>query len=416
MPIGDPFMLGVNYWPRRKAMYWWSRFDAAEVHEEFAMIRELGLGFVRLFLMWENFQPRPDTIDKTALGNLRRVCDIASDLELALQPTFFTGHMSGPNWAPDWLISDEPRTPKDRALYGINRSTPSPRRSFNTFAEPFVIEAQKLKLRTICGELKDHPAIWAWSLGNEPDLYCWPPDAATGRKWVGEMVRTIKSVDPDHPVLIGLHTESIDRDCGLRVDDIAAETDLSVMHGYSIYNPLARQAIDYDYVPFTCSLVQALAGRPVLYEEFGICTREVDAPSGYEMVRWWDGRERRQWFSSDEDAAEYYRQVLPRLGRVGALGGFAWCFADYDRSLWDLPPCNYWVHERFFGLYRADGSLKPMGQAVKDFALSHPRVGPNQRPVALDVSADEYYANPQPHLKRLYEQFGTLAQVDNRHP
>ena len=39
MPLGDPFLLGVNYWPRRKAMYWWAEFDAAEVREEFAMIR-----------------------------------------------------------------------------------------------------------------------------------------------------------------------------------------------------------------------------------------------------------------------------------------------------------------------------------------------------------------------------------------
>ena len=40
--IGDPFILGVNYWPRRKAMYWWPDFDAGEVREEFADL-ETGL-------------------------------------------------------------------------------------------------------------------------------------------------------------------------------------------------------------------------------------------------------------------------------------------------------------------------------------------------------------------------------------
>ena len=30
------FTLGVNYWPRRKAMYWWTDFDAGEVREEFS--------------------------------------------------------------------------------------------------------------------------------------------------------------------------------------------------------------------------------------------------------------------------------------------------------------------------------------------------------------------------------------------
>jgi hypothetical protein len=43
----QPFTLGVNYWPRREAMFWWSNFDAGEVKEEFAVIQELGMHLVR---------------------------------------------------------------------------------------------------------------------------------------------------------------------------------------------------------------------------------------------------------------------------------------------------------------------------------------------------------------------------------
>ena len=57
--VGDPFLLGVNYWPRKKAMYWWADFDAGEVGDEFAMVRDLGLTHVRFFLLWESFQPTP---------------------------------------------------------------------------------------------------------------------------------------------------------------------------------------------------------------------------------------------------------------------------------------------------------------------------------------------------------------------
>jgi hypothetical protein len=32
----QPFTLGVNYWPRRKAMYWCSQFEADEVREEYS--------------------------------------------------------------------------------------------------------------------------------------------------------------------------------------------------------------------------------------------------------------------------------------------------------------------------------------------------------------------------------------------
>jgi hypothetical protein len=115
--MSEPFLLGVNYWPRRKAMYWWADFDAGEVRDEFAMIRGLGLTHVRFFLLWESFQPSPDKVSATALADLRTVCDIAAEIGLLLQPTFFTGHVSGPNRAPDWLLdSKTPRRDDERQL------------------------------------------------------------------------------------------------------------------------------------------------------------------------------------------------------------------------------------------------------------------------------------------------------------
>jgi len=400
--------MGVNYWPRRKAMYWWSDFDAGEVREEFTMIRDLGLTHVRCFLLWESFQPAPNRVDAKAAGHLRSVCDTAADLGLRLQPTFFTGHMSGPNWAPDWLVSPRPRAAGERPLVSIHRRTPSANSVFNIYTEPFVLEAEELQLRTVCGELRDHPAIWAWSLGNEPDLFCQPPTAAAGRAWVARMVNTIKLADPGHPVLIGLHGVSLHADVGFRVDYISEVTDLSAMHGYSIYDGLARRPLDPDYVPFTCALTAALADRGVLYEEFGLCTHIPDQPSSYKPVPLPFGVQLNQFFSSEEDGAEYYRQVLPRLQRVGALGAFAWCFADYIPELWDRPPCDYFLHERSFGLFRADGSLKPVGEAVGKFARSRPAIRAAEKTVELPVSADAYYQNPAAVLKPLYEQFGTM--------
>jgi hypothetical protein len=75
--MSEPFILGVNYWPRRKAMYWWANFDAGEVREEFAVIAELGMKVVRLFLLWEDWQPTPDTVNESALDNLVTGADIA---------------------------------------------------------------------------------------------------------------------------------------------------------------------------------------------------------------------------------------------------------------------------------------------------------------------------------------------------
>jgi endo-1,4-beta-mannosidase len=405
------FLLGVNYWPRKKAMFMWHDFDPAEVRDEFAMIRSIGLTHVRLFLLWESFQPDPRAVSAKALADLRTVADIAADLGLQLEPTFFTGHMSGPNWAPDWLLSREPRREGERWLVSLSRFTPSPFAIHNIYTEPFVLAAEKLQLSSIARELKDHPAIWAWSLGNEPDLFCRPPTDAVGEQWIRTMADTLRAADPNHPVTIGYHTVSIDSNPGLRVDHAARHTEFSVMHGYSIYHALARHPLDPDFVPFAASLTAALAGRPVLFEEFGLCTRlpsDPDQSSGFVDMPLPFGKRHRQFFASQEDAAAYYAAVLPRLQKVGCTGAFAWCFGDYDARLFDKPPCDVVIHERSFGLFHADGTPKPAARAVEAFARTRPQVRPSERPVRLPGSADEYYKNPALVMRDLYDRFGTL--------
>jgi endo-1,4-beta-mannosidase len=403
---GPAFLLGVNYWPRTKAMSWWADFDPEEVREDFAMIHELGLTHVRIFLLWESFQPQPDLVDGSALRDLRTVADIAAETGLSLEPTFFTGHMSGPNWAPDWLLDpSRPVRPGGRQVVSLGRRAAAAHDIHNPYVEPFVLDAERLQLRTVCTALRDHPAIWGWSLGNEPDLLAQPPTAAAGRAWMRDMVATIREVDPVHPVLIGLHGASVHGDVGLRIDDAASATDISVMHGYSIYDGLARWPLDPELVPFTAALTAALAGRPILFEEFGVNTNLPDAPSHWEELATWDGGSRPAYFASDADAAAYYGAVLERLHALGCLGAFAWCFADYAEALWDRPPCDLQRHERFFGLYRADGTLKPMGHAVRAFAMAGPTVREPMPRIELEVTPDAFYADPEGYLPALYATY-----------
>ena len=43
---GVAFELGINYWPRRKAMYMWRELDLAEVRDE--MLHIADMGFARM--------------------------------------------------------------------------------------------------------------------------------------------------------------------------------------------------------------------------------------------------------------------------------------------------------------------------------------------------------------------------------
>ena len=404
--MAQPFTLGVNYWPRRKAMYWWSNFEAAEVREEFATIREIGLNVVRIFLLWDDFQPTADTVSEERLTDLTTVCDIAAENGLGLDVTFFTGHMSGPNWCPSWLLDESAPIPAKWVRQVVSGGKVVKGGYRNPYHDAVALDAQRLLLRAVVSRLKDHPAIWMWNLGNEPDLFAVPHSHEAGQAWVKEMTGLIKSIDSKHPVTCGLHTASVNDDVGLWVNEVYGETDVAVMHGYPMYaEGWSMSDLDADFVPYLCALVTALCGKPTLAEEFGGCT----APDGGASQFWeWVsyGRPKKQFMASEQDLADYLRAVLPKLVEVGATGAMTWCFADYIPELWDKPPCEEARHERFFGLVRPDGSLKPITQVFKDFAATNPTVQPASRTVTLDVTPEEYYQEPMRHAIRLYrEQF-----------
>ena len=401
------FTLGVNYWPRCKAMYWWSDFDAGEVREEFEVIRDIGMNVVRLFLLWDDFQPEPDSVSKEALDNLVKVADIAAENSLGLDVTFFTGHMSGPNWSPRWLLGGElPWKGGNEWIRDIvSGGKPVTQGYRNMFHDEMALNATRLLLKTVVSRLKDHPGIWMWNLGNEPDLFAWPITSNDGAAWVKEMVGLIKSIDPNHPVTIGLHGDGLHRDNGLRIDKVFAHTDIAVMHSYPMYTPWARKPLDPDFVPFTCALTAALAGKAVLMEEFGGCTA-LPGETTYTM-KWTEtnGREREQFMASEEDFAEFLRLTISKLHDSGATGAMVWCYADYIPQLWDLPPCNNSRHERFFGLVRPDGSLKPHAKVIQEFAATKPQVKPIPDYAKFKVDPDEFYKNPLPFLLDFYTQY-----------
>ncbi len=403
----EPFVLGVNYWPRRKAMGWWRDFDAAEVEADLALVASLGLTLVRVFLLWDDWQPRPDQVSAERLAELERVCDLAQRFGIGLDVTFFTGHMSGPNWAPAWSLvppdsGARAAGPAPRQVVSRGRVVPPSYR--DPYEDPLMRSAQELLLTEVVSHLRTHPAVRLWNLGNEPDLFAWPASAGAGRRWVRDMASLVRSLDAARPVTCGLHAASLLQDNGLRADEVFAELDVAVMHAYPMYLPWARGPLDPDLVPFACALTSALAGKPVLAEEWGGCTAPPGAPS--QTWRWTSyGEEREQFMASEEDLAEHVTAVLSRLVESGATGALLWCFADYHDSLRGSPPLVESRHERHFGLVRPDGSLKPHAEALRAFAATQPRVRAVDHAGLLDVTPDEYYRAPAEHATRLYARY-----------
>ncbi|MHB0869028.1 MAG: glycoside hydrolase 5 family protein [Chloroflexota bacterium] len=399
-----PFVLGINYWPRKKAMYWWKQFDAGEVRAEFSEIAGLGAQVVRVFLMWEDFQPEPWTLESRQMDNLVRVMDAAHAAGLGVMPTFFTGNMSGIFWLPSWAVTDRPRLAPALVMVQGHYSDREVR---DLFEEPFMLRAELFQLRGVVPALATHQALFGWDLANELDEVRNPDSYHGGWLWSYLLSEEIRKLDPRHSVTYGAHTPSLSRYNGVSVGDLAESNDYLSMHGYPLYSDVARGPLDSEFAPFLNQLTEWLGAKPTLFQEFGLCTAP-QGEQGHYIEDEFLGERKQQYLAGEEEGGRYYRELLEKLHRGGSLGAFAWCFSDYDPSLWDRPPFDRAVRERSFGLTRADGSLKPAGQQFQQFARrlkSGELKGWGSEKVDFPISTAEYYEDPARHFREMYRRY-----------
>lgn len=380
------FLLGVNYWPRTRAMAMWSRFDGGEIDEDFARIKALGLDVVRFFLLWEEFQPAPDTISPVALERFAAVLDCAGKHGLLAMPTLFCGHMSGVNWLPEWTLDPARASGRFRTFthggvspYGIG-----------DFYTGDLLEAQRLLARVVGERARDHPALLAWDLGNEFSNLREPDSQSDAEHWSAALTHDLFE-SSNVGVTGGLHGEDVTLDRNIRPSSIAAPWTFATMHGYPVYSDFARGRSDPEVVPFLAELTAACAQQRVLFSEFGnpTCPPDAHDVGGFACL-------------SEREMAEYAWRVLDRLQHRGALGAFWWCWADYAAELAQTPPFDRAPHELTFGLVRGDGSAKPVAAALAAFAREGRTVAEPPPPI---VEEGAYYAGLPDSLTRAFEAY-----------
>ena len=386
------FELGCNYWPRRRAMYMWRELDLGEVREELAHLRDIGFDTVRLFALAEDFMPAPLAPSAAAIGALVDVCASARDAGLRTVPTIVVVNMSGRMWWPAWMHDGR------RNMYG----------------DPLLLRTQCRLAEECASALAGDDSIRAFDLTNEIDDAALPRSRHDGWLWAHTLAASLRRSAPGVPIQAGMHMPSLVDPAHLRVDDVAVSVDEPCMHAYPLYSPHARSMLDPELVPFSCVLARDLAGgRPTLMQEFGLCTAPPGSP-GVTIVDDFLGQPLQQYLASEDEAARYYAEVLDRLVATGATGAYAWCYADYDARLFDRPPVDRAIRERTFGLVRANMIEKPAARVIRDFAAR--RRAPAHAPRVLDVTTDEYYADPAAHFARLYRRWTTNAGISKALP
>jgi len=383
------FRLGVNYWPRTSAMQWWKRFDLSEVRDDFHRIAAAGCDCVRLFLLWPHFQPETAKIDMVMLDRLLLVVHCAQESGLDVMPTFFSGHMSGVNWIPDWALDDSAAVGRFRV---ITQNGVTDRGVKNWYSNSEIMAAQVQHTTQVARALSGATNLWAWDLGNENSNCCIPPSKEAGLNWLKKVSAPLRLETPEAKITIGLHMEDLEEDRNMGPKEAAQVCDFLCMHGYPIYASFVDNPLDTNLVPFLCNLTSSLGGGiSVLFAEFGLPTGmgKTTADAGSTLA-------------SQTDAALYTNEVLHGLRNIGSLGALVWCYGDYNANIWDDPPLDKAVHERSFGLWGADGREKLGVNALRSFAKSKPRVEPSQDVI---THLDAYYDAPSDNLHKLYRQF-----------
>ncbi len=396
MEEGKTFLIGVNYWPAGKGVYWWREFDLPSLQRDFLLGAECGLDLMRLFLLWEDFQPEINRVSVTSLKDLVRVADLSQDCRIRILPVFFCGHICGVNWLPSWMVESgkgEGRYP----VFSMGKVRKG--RVRGMYSDREVWKAQKLLIHETTDALQGHPAVWGWDLGNQPSNLISPPSRDSARAWFEEMVTELSRWNSSLPITWAMDPSDLEDGRIPGPKELAPYCDFISLPMNPGQAKWAEGPMDEKALVFLCLMAHWLGGKGALAGDLGVPTEPL-FPYLTEGDRKKLGRAR---LVKEGDAETFLEKSLDLLKSHGIKGALARSFSDYDSSLWDRPPLDERVAERFCGLFRRDGSAKPAARMIRDY----PR---ETKPRDLswdwvDIRPEEYYENPPGQLTRLYRRF-----------
>lgn len=308
----------------------WRTFDEDVIAEELAVLVNHSLTVTRTFFFWPDFHPEPYLIDEEKCGLFERFLDLHSAAGLKTIPTFIVGHMSGQNWDPEW------------------------RGGRDLYSDVWMVGRQAWFITQMVRRFAEHPAVTGWLISNEMPLYggggglmgpAERTDPEAVRTWAELMTSAVRAGGGSQPASLGdgaWGSEVMGQDNGFRLIWTAELADWIGPHSYHMNDDPVRQHL----IPAFNSELCGPFGRPVVMEEFGVTSE----------------------FASDENAADYYRQVLHSTLAAGVTGWLGWNNTDYD--LPESEPYSHHPYEMHFGLTTSDGSPKPALGELATFAAT----------------------------------------------
>ncbi|NMH88737.1 glycoside hydrolase family 2 TIM barrel-domain containing protein [Flavivirga algicola] len=280
---------GINYYPQATPWNMFGdAFNADIISKDFKLIKETGLNSIRIFVPYASFGKASVNTEK--LMKLIQVLDLAEAQELKVVVTLFDFY--GDYSVLDWTLNQR-------------------------------------HAETIVTALKDHNALLAWDIKNEPNL----DFESRGRQqvvaWLDQMIDLVKSVDEEHPVTIGWSNAK-------SATMLKDKLDLITFHYYEDLDNLEKT---YD------SLKLETPEKPLVITEFGISSyKGLWNPFGY----------------SESDQAAYHKKAQ-HIFNENEISFMSWTLYDFTKIPKEVVGRLPW-HKRtqaYFGFINQKGETKP---------------------------------------------------------
>jgi hypothetical protein len=326
---------GTNYWLSQSPFVGtWSEWNGPRVVYELEKAHELGVNTVRIGIPYNH----RDTMDEV-WGDSVRMVSISPWIKNLM--TQFLQIAASYNMKVIFVLFEW----------------------YDTYAPQGSKEEQTnlTYIQGIVGPFANDDRVLAWDLHNEPDFYqSWQAGGqAEVIDWLRRMAVGVRAIDSRHPITVGLGN---DADLWYRGENgatILSFVDFAALHSYDA-GALAGQIAD----------IKSHTTKPLLLEEMGWPTALGDEPPRPNAV-------------FDEPTQTFlYKSMLADSKRADIAGVIQWTLWDYWGGETALVP----GHERFFGLVRPDGSLKPAADVFKNDYVARDLPSDTHTSVPLDTS------------------------------
>lgn len=413
-----PFLLGVTYWPRHKAFWWWGSYDRSEVRDELAQIAGWGCNSVRFCLRWEHVQPGRERLNSNVLRALEHALDIAADVGLRVVVSLFPVALGGALHVPRWVNHPDPIGELQQvARFGPPLRVPSSGRTPviyehgyhhnevpDVFRDTAIREAQLYQVREVVGYFGAHPAVWAWQPGEGLERLRRPDSSEAVHEWYAALADAVRAQRNGARVLGMTSVRGLRTPTGPRPAHLA---DTCAMVGMSVSPPLhlGRGPLRAAAIEFLYALASGLAGQPVAIAGLGLPTVTPEAAGWVADSAY--GRELATFLADEEQQAMFIGEALERLYRAGTPGVWLAAYADYPAGLWRRPPLDRSIRERTLGLVAADGREKAVTRVIADFMASIAQAdqAAARQPPTLDLDPERYWRDPRREYERLWREW-----------